>query len=135
MIIHQSGSRADMPASPDYFTGTVRMKPVITEASAPSRVRAVTVDFEPGARTAWHTHPAGQTLYILSGSGLAQVWGGPVQRITAGDTVWFEPGEKHWHGASATSAMSHLAVQEFHDGRTVDWLEPVSEDQYTVVPA
>jgi quercetin dioxygenase-like cupin family protein len=134
MIIHKAASRADMPASPDYFTGAVHMQPVITEASAPSRVRAVTIDFEPGARTAWHTHPAGQTLYVLSGSGLAQVWGGPVQSIKAGDTVWFEPGEKHWHGAATDSAMSHLAVQEFHEGRTVDWLEPVSEDQYSVMP-
>lgn len=133
MQIHQKNSRPDMPASPDYFTGPVRMQPVL-EAPIPSRVRSVTIDFEPGARTAWHTHPVGQMLYVLSGSGLAQVWGGPVRRINAGDTVWFEPGEKHWHGAASRSAMSHLAVQEFHEGRTVDWLEPVSDSDYAVVP-
>ena len=133
MIIHPAASRPDMPASPDYFTGPIRMHPVI-DAPAPSRVRSVIVDFAPGARTAWHSHPLGQMLYILSGSGLAQVWGGPVRKFSAGDTVWFEPGEKHWHGAAPASAVSHLAVQEFHDGRTVDWLEPVSDSDYAVVP-
>lgn len=133
MIIHAAGSRPDMPASPDYFTGSVRMQPVL-EAPMPSRLRSVIVDFAPVARTAWHTHPVGQMLYVLSGSGLAQVWGGPVRQIEAGDTVWFEPGEKHWHGAAPRSAMSHLAVQEFHEGRSVDWLEPVSDADYMVLP-
>jgi quercetin dioxygenase-like cupin family protein len=133
MIIYAAGSRPDMPASPDYFTGQVRMYPVV-EAPAPSRVRSVIIDFAAGARTAWHTHPVGQTLHILSGSGLTQVWGGPVRRIHAGDTVWFEPGEKHWHGAAPDAAMSHLAIQEFHEGRTVDWLEPVSDADYSALP-
>ena len=133
MQVHQKDSRADISASPDYFTGSVRMLPVI-EAPAPSRVRSVIVDFSAGARTAWHTHPVGQLLYILSGSGLAQVWGGPVRQINAGDSVWFEPGEKHWHGAAPATALSHLAVQEFHDGRTVDWLEPVSDAHYLASP-
>jgi quercetin dioxygenase-like cupin family protein len=133
MIHHPADSRSPMNAAPEYFTGSVRMQPVI-EAPAPSRVRSVVVIFQPGARTAWHTHPLGQTLYILTGEGLAQTDGGPVRRLLAGDTVWFAPGERHWHGASPGAEMSHLAIQELHDGRTVDWLEPVDEADYTAVP-
>lgn len=112
-----------------YFTGRVLQTPII-EAEAPARVRAVLVAFEPGARTAWHTHPLGQTLHIVSGAGLAQSWDGPIQEIKAGDTVWFAPGEKHWHGAGAQTAMSHMAIQEALDGVTVEWLEKVSDQQY-----
>lgn len=133
MIIHPAASLAETPAAPEYFTGKVRIQPVV-EASAPSRMRSFIVDFSPGARTGWHTHPAGQMLHVLSGSGLVQVWDGPVKRINPGDTVWFEPGEKHWHGAAPDSAMSHLAVQEFHDGRAVDWLELVSDSDYAAAP-
>ncbi|WP_395448709.1 cupin domain-containing protein [Aminobacter sp. UC22_36] len=130
MDIKRSGSRPSATPSPDYFTGSVRQDPVI-EAPAPARLRAVTVTFEPGARTAWHTHPLGQTLVITSGLGWAQVWGGVVEEIRNGDVVWFAPGEKHWHGASATTAMTHIALQEALDGRAVDWLEHVTDDQYT----
>ncbi len=93
-------------------------------------MRCVSVTFEPGARTAWHTHPLGQTLFVTSGSGLAQTWGEPVRAIKAGDTVWFPPGEKHWHGATATTGMTHIAIQEALDGKAVDWMELVSEEQY-----
>lgn len=129
MKIHPVGSRASVIPPASYFTGTVRQDPLI-EAPEPARARAVSVTFEPGARTAWHTHPLGQTLVVTLGSGLAQVWGGPVQVIRAGDTVWFEPGEKHWHGASPTSAMTHIAIHEALDGKSVDWLEPVDDTQY-----
>ncbi|WP_457582870.1 (R)-mandelonitrile lyase [Ensifer canadensis] len=129
MEIIPSGSRASTRPSAEYFTGTVRQDPVI-EAAEPARVRAVNVTFEPGARTAWHTHPLGQTLVVTSGRGLAQVWGGPVREIRAGDVVWFPPGEKHWHGAAPDTAMVHLAIQEALDGRAVDWLEHVSDEQY-----
>lgn len=112
-----------------YFTGRVVQTPII-EAEAPARVRALLVSFEPGARTAWHTHPLGQTLYITVGAGQVQVAGGPIQQVRAGDVVWFAPGEKHWHGAGATTAMSHVAIQEALDGVSVDWLEKVSDDQY-----
>lgn len=128
--LKRSGSRPSATPSPDYFTGAVRQDPVI-EAPAPARLRAVTVTFEPGARTAWHTHPLGQTLVITSGLGWAQVWGGKVEEIRTGDVVWFAPGEKHWHGASAATAMTHIALQEALDGRAVDWLEHVTDDQYT----
>lgn len=119
------------PVSPPeaYFTGTVRQQPLI-EADEPARLRAVMVSFEPGARTAWHTHPLGQTLHVVSGSGLAQSWGGPIQEIKAGDIVFFPPGEKHWHGAGPNAAMTHLAIQEALDGKAVDWLEKVSDEQY-----
>jgi len=129
MKIHPVGSRASVIPPASYFTGTVRQDPLI-EAPEPARVRAVSVTFEAGARTAWHTHPLGQTLVVTSGSGLAQVWGGPVEVIRAGDTVWFEPGEKHWHGASPSTAMTHIAIQEALDGKAVDWLEPVDDMQY-----
>lgn len=126
---HPAESRPPIATSPAYFTGSVVMRPVI-EPPAPARARAVTVDFAPGARTGWHTHPLGQTLYILSGTGWAQSWGGPLIVLNPGDTVWFPPGEKHWHGATATTAMSHLAIQEALDGKSVDWLELVSDADY-----
>jgi quercetin dioxygenase-like cupin family protein len=117
-------------SGPDsYFTGRVRIDPVV-ETQVPARLRAALVSFEPGARTAWHTHPLGQTLHVVSGAGRVQAWGGPVQEIRAGDTVWFEPGEKHWHGAGPKTAMTHIAMQEALDGRAVDWLEKVSDEQY-----
>jgi quercetin dioxygenase-like cupin family protein len=129
MDIKRAGSRPSAKGPADYFTGTVRIDPLV-EAPDPARVRAAVVTFEPGARTAWHTHPLGQALFVLSGLGLAQAWGGEVQEIRPGDTVWFAPGEKHWHGAAPTVAMTHLAMQEALNGSPVDWLEQVTDDQY-----
>ena len=129
MDIRPSGSRPSARGPADYFTGTVRIDPV-NDAPEPARIRSAIVTFEPGARTAWHTHPYGQTLVVLSGLGLAQVWGGPIREIRPGDTVWFEPGEKHWHGAAPACAMSHLAFQEAKDGSPVEWLDQVSDAQY-----
>ncbi|MBI1218473.1 MAG: cupin domain-containing protein [Rhodobacteraceae bacterium] len=133
MDITAGGSRPSGKGPASYFTGAVRLDPVI-EAPEPARVRAAVVTFEPGARTAWHTHPLGQTLLVLSGLGLAQSWGGPVRVIRPGDTVWFAPGEKHWHGAAPANGMSHLAMQEALAGSAVDWLEHVSDDQYALPP-
>lgn len=130
MKIHPVGSRASVVPSMNYFTGAVRQDPLI-DAPEPARVRAVSVTFEPGARTAWHTHPLGQTLVVTAGAGLCQVWGRQVETIRAGDTVWFEPGEKHWHGAGPTTGMTHIAIQEALDGVAVDWLEPVDDMQYS----
>ena len=130
MKIHPAGSRPSAIPSADYFSGRVRQDPLI-EAPDPARVRAASVTFEPGARTAWHTHPLGQTLVVTSGVGLAQVWGGKIETIRAGDTVWFAPGEKHWHGASPTVAMTHIAIHEALDGKHVDWLEHVTDTQYS----
>ena len=113
----------------DRFTGTVRVDPLFT-APDPARVGGAHVTFEPGARTAWHTHPLGQTLVVTSGCGRAQSWGQPIQELRPGDVVWFAPGEKHWHGASPATAMTHIAIQERLDGKTVDWLEHVSDEQY-----
>jgi quercetin dioxygenase-like cupin family protein len=107
----------------------VRIDPLF-QANDPARVVSASVTFEPGARTAWHTHPLGQTLIVTSGRGLAQRWGGPVEQILPGDVIWFPPGEKHWHGATATTAMTHIAIQERFDGKTVDWMEKVSDEQY-----
>lgn len=129
MKIERCGSRPSVTPPASYFTGSVRQDPLI-EAPAPARVRAVSVTFEPGARTAWHTHPLGQTLVVTSGSGLAQKRGGPVEAIRAGDVVWFAPGEEHWHGAAPTTAMTHIAIQEALDGRSVDWLEHVADADY-----
>ena len=129
MDIHQLGSVPSRRGSADWFTGTVWQEPII-EAPAPARIRAAFVRFEPGARTAWHTHPLGQTLRIISGVGRVQSWGGPIRDMRAGDTVWIPPGEKHWHGASATVAMLHLAMQEALDGKHVDWMEHVTDEQY-----
>lgn len=133
MEIKRCGSRPSATPPSDYFTGTVRQDPIL-EAPTPARMRAVTVTFEPGARTAWHTHPLGQTLIVTFGCGWAQVWGEKVQEIHPGDVVWFAPGEKHWHGATATTAMSHIAIQEALDGRAVDWLEHVTDAQYLSKP-
>ena len=129
MDILGCGTRPTRRAPAAYFTGVVWQDPIV-EAPEPARVRAVIVRFEPGARTAWHTHPLGQTLYIASGCGRVQTWGGPVQDVRAGDTVWIPPGEKHWHGAAPQTAMVHIAIQEALDGKAVDWLEPVSDAQY-----
>jgi quercetin dioxygenase-like cupin family protein len=129
MDIKHTGSRPSEAGSPDSFTGHVRLDPVVS-APDPARIRAATVTFEPGARTAWHTHPLGQTLVVVSGAGLAQSHGGPIKLLRPGDTVWFSPGEKHWHGASPDCAMTHLAIQEALDGKAVDWLEHVTDAQY-----
>jgi quercetin dioxygenase-like cupin family protein len=129
MDIKRSGSRPSGKGPADYFTGTVRVDPLF-EAPEPARVRGASVTFEPGARTAWHTHPLGQTLIVTSGLGWAQREGGQVQEISSGDVVWFEPGEKHWHGATRTTAMSHIAIQEALNGSPVDWMEKVSDAQY-----
>jgi quercetin dioxygenase-like cupin family protein len=129
MDIKPTGSRPSEIGSAEYFTGSVRLDPVVS-APEPARIRAATVTFEPGARTAWHTHPLGQTLLVLSGTGLAQTQGGPVKPLRPGDTVWFAPGEKHWHGAAPDCAMTHLAIQEALDGKAVDWLDHVTDEQY-----
>jgi quercetin dioxygenase-like cupin family protein len=129
MDIKRSGSRPSGKGPADYFTGTVRIDPLF-EAPDPARVRGASVTFEPGARTAWHTHPLGQTLIVTSGLGWAQRLGDPVQEIRPGDVVWFAPGEKHWHGATATTAMTHIAIQEALNGSAVEWMEKVSEEQY-----
>ena len=129
MEIRPSGSAASRRAPADYFTGAVWQDPIV-EAPAPGNVRASVVRFEPGARTAWHTHPAGQTLYILSGVGRVQSVGGPIREVRAGDVVWFPPNEKHWHGAGPNTAMTHIAMQESLDGKHVAWMEPVSDEDY-----
>ena len=129
MDIKRSGSQPSRKGSEDWFTGTVRIDPMF-EAPGPARVSGASVTFEPGARTAWHTHPLGQTLIVTAGLGWAQTEGGEVQEIRAGDVVWFSPGEKHWHGASPTTAVTHIAIQESLNGKPVDWLEKVSDEQY-----
>src|ERR1700730_10285684 len=129
MDIKRSGSQPSRKGPVEYFTGTVRIDPLF-EAADPARVDGASVTFEPGARTAWHTHPLGQTLVVTAGKGLAQRSGGPIEEIRPGDVISFAPGEKHWHGATATTAMTHIAVQERLDGRTVDWMEKVSDAQY-----
>ncbi len=129
MEIYKAGTRPPTEGSSEYFTGQVRVEPVHS-APAPARLRAVVVTFQPGARTAWHTHPLGQTLHVLSGLGRVQSWEGPVREIRPGDTVWFAPGEKHWHGAAPGQPMCHLAMQEAQDGSAVTWLEKVSDAQY-----
>ena len=134
MEIKPSGSRPTKRAPSESFTGTVWQDPII-EAPAPARVRCARVSFEPGARTAWHTHPLGQTLYVESGTGRVQSWGEPVRVIRAGDVVWIPPGEKHWHGAGPATAMVHIAIQEAQDGKHVDWQEQVSDAQYAVEPS
>lgn len=129
MDITRAGSRPSVAGSAEYFSGMVRIDPLI-EAPEPARVNGASVTFAAGARTAWHTHPLGQTLVVVSGSGLAQRWGGPIERIHPGDVIWFAPGEKHWHGATAVSAMTHIAIQERLDGKAVVWMEHVSDEQY-----
>jgi 4-carboxymuconolactone decarboxylase len=129
MEIVRSGSLPSQTGSPEYFTGSVRIDSRF-QRQAPARIGGGIVTFEPGARTAWHTHPLGQTLIVISGLGWAQVDGGSREEIRAGDIVWFAPGERHWHGATITTAMSHIAIAEALDGRSVDWLEHVSDEQY-----
>ncbi len=129
MDIHPYGSAPSRRGSAEWFTGTVWQDPIV-EAPAPARVRAVSVHFEPGARTYWHTHPLGQTLCIVSGSGRVQSWGGPLREVRAGDVVWIAPNEKHWHGAGPATIMVHIAIHEALDGKYVDWLEKVSDEQY-----
>ena len=130
MEIKRCGSRPSGRGPEEYFTGTVRVDPLF-EAAEPARARGASVTFEPGARTTWHTHPLRQTLIVTSGVGKVQKWGGPVEEIRPGDVVWFEPGEKHWHGASPAVAMTHIAIQEALNGKVVDWMEKVSDEQYT----
>ena len=129
MNITRNGSHPSNPGPADWFTGTVRIDPLFSTA-APARTGGASVTFEPGARTAWHTHPLGQTLIVISGLGWVQREGGPIEEIRPGDVVWFEPGEKHWHGATPTNAMTHFAIQEALDGKAVEWLEHVSDEQY-----
>lgn len=129
MIIHRAGSRPSNSPNPDYFTGTVRMDPLIS-APAPARLNGVSVTFEPGARTAWHTHPLGQTLIVTAGAGRVQKQGEAIQDIKPGDVIWFDPGEKHWHGAAPDTAMTHIALQEAQDGSAADWLEKVTDAEY-----
>lgn len=129
MKITPAGSNAPNDGPGDWFTGHVRLTPLV-DTPAPARLRGAQVTFEAGARTAWHTHPLGQTLIVTSGSGLAQSWGGAVSPLTPGDVVWFDPGEKHWHGAAPGSDMTHIALQEERDGVSVTWLEHVTDAQY-----
>ena len=129
MNVTPGGSQPSTRGNPEWFSGTVRVDPLF-QAPAPARASAGKVTFEPGARTAWHTHPLGQTLIVTDGLGLVQREGGPIEQVRPGDVVWFEPGEKHWHGASPTTAMTHIAIQEARDGKAVDWLEKVSDQQY-----
>ena len=129
MEIRRVGTQASGKGPADWFTGNVRIDPLF-QAPDPALVQGASVTFEPGARTAWHTHPLGQTLIVTAGCGRAQRWGGTIEEIRPGDVVWFPPGEKHWHGASPTTAMSHIAIQEKLNGSPVDWLEQVSDVQY-----
>lgn len=129
MEIRRAGSQASGKGPADWFTGAVRIDPLFSHDD-PARVAGAHVTFEPGARTAWHTHPLGQTLIVTAGCGWVQREGGAVEEIRPGDVVWFPPGEKHWHGATATTGMSHIAVQEKLDGSAVTWMEQVSDDQY-----
>ena len=129
MNIQRVGSAPSSKGPAEYFTGSVRIDPII-RADAPARLFAASVTFEPGARTAWHAHPLGQTLIVTAGCGLAQRWGGPLEQIRPGDVVRFPPGEKHWHGAAPTTAMTHIALVEMLNGQTTDWMEKVSDEQY-----
>lgn len=129
MEIKRAGSQPSNKGPEDWFTGAVRIDPLFA-APSPARVAGASVTFEPGARTAWHTHPLGQTLIVTAGSGRAQRHGGPIEEIRPGDVVWFAPGEKHWHGASPSTAMTHIAIQENLDGKVVDWMEKVSDAEY-----
>ena len=129
MEIKRSGSQPSSRGSAEYFTGTVRIDPLF-QAMDPARAGSASVTFEPGARTAWHTHPLGQTLIVTAGCGRVQRWGGPLEEIRPGDVISIPPDEKHWHGASPTTAMTHIAIQEFLDGKAADWMEKVSDEQY-----
>ena len=130
MDIKRSGSQPSIKGPTDWFTGAVRIDPLFA-ANDPARAVGASVTFEPGARTAWHTHPLGQTLIVTAGYGRVQRWGGPIEEIRPGDVIWFPPSEKHWHGATPTTAVTHIAIQEQLHGKTVDWMEQVSEEQYT----
>ena len=129
MDIKRSGSQPSGKGPAEYFTGTVRIDPLF-QAPAPSRALGVSVTFEPGARTAWHVHPLGQSLIVTAGCGLVQSWGGPVEQIRPGDVIWCPPGEKHWHGARETTAMTHIAIVEQQGGKTVEWMEKVNDEEY-----
>ena len=129
MEIRRAGSQASTKGSPEWFTGTVRIDPLF-EVTPPSRTAGICVTFEPGARTLWHDHPLGQHLVVTAGCGWVQRWGGPVEEIRPGDVVWIPPREKHWHGATRTTSMTHIAVYEYLDGSGANWMEPVSEEQY-----
>jgi quercetin dioxygenase-like cupin family protein len=129
MEIKRAGSQPSSKGPDAWFTGTVRIDPLF-QAPDPARAAGAAVTFEPGARTAWHTHPLGQTLIVIAGAGSAQRKGGPIEPIRPGDVVWFAPGEKHWHGAAPTTAMTHIAVQEALDGKAVEWLEKVTDEEY-----
>lgn len=130
MKIQRNGSLASIKGPAEWFTGTVDIDPLFLKPEEPARATGAYVTFEPGARTAWHTHPIGQTLIVTAGCGLVQREGGPIEEIRPGDVVWFPPGEKHWHGAAPTASMTHIAIQEELDGKTVEWLEQVSDEQY-----
>ena len=129
MQIKRNCSQPSSQGPAEYFTGTARIDPLF-QAHDPARAVGASVTFEPGARSAWHSHPLGQTLIVTAGCGLAQRWGGPIEQIRPGDVVWFPPGEKSWHGATPTTAMTHIAIQEQQGGKAVDWMEPVSDEQY-----
>ena len=129
MEIKRAGTQPSAKGPADWFTGNVRIDHLV-QAQEPARVQCAHVTFEPGARTAWHTHPLGQALIVTSGCGRVQRWGGPIEEIRPGDVVWISPGEKHWHGAAPTTAMTHIAIQEKLDGRAVDWMEHVSDEEY-----
>jgi quercetin dioxygenase-like cupin family protein len=129
MEIKRIGSEPSVKGPAEYFTGTVRIDPLF-ESPDPARTLGASVTFEPGARTAWHTHPLGQILIVTAGCGLAQRWGGPIEGIRPGDVVWFQPGEKHWHGATPTTAMTHIAIVGKLNGKSADWMEKVNDEQY-----
>lgn len=133
MEIKRAGTQPSGTGPADWFTGNVRIDPLF-QAPDPAFVQGASVTFEPGARTAWHTHPLGQTLIVTAGSGLVQRWEGPIEPIHPGDVVWFSPNEKHWHGATPTTAVTHIAIQERLNGKVVDWLEHVTDEQYTADP-
>ena len=133
MDFYAAGSRPPRSGSPDWFTGSVTLEPIV-EAPPPATVSANSVTFQPGARTAWHTHPRGQTLFVTAGIGRVQSWGQPVRELRVGDTVWIPPDEKHWHGAAPDQAMTHVAFQEGVDGVAVVWLEQVREEDYLAPP-
>ena len=131
MEIKRNGTQASLVGPSDWFTGSVRIDPLLS-SPAPARAAGASVTFEPGARTAWHTHPLGQTLIIISGVGRVQRLGGKIEEVRPGDVIWFSPGEKHWHGASPTTAMTHIAIHEYLDGKSVDWLEKVTDEEYGI---
>ena len=133
MNIQRNGTRPSQKGPSDYFTGEVRIDPIV-QAPEPSRVTGASVTFEPGARSNWHTHPLGQTLIVTSGVGWTQCEGEPIEEIRAGDVIWCPPGHKHWHGATPTTSMTHIAIQEMLDGKVVDWLEKVTDEQYLAGP-